>query len=266
MFCNDCGRIGTDNQIVCPSCGRPLNQEPHISDITSGNVAICDTCSAMNVANANFCRVCGHQMAPFVVPREGDALFSGAGSQVPFVFGETDRPFPEENDVFAEPDAVDAGEFRQGDDDYGAGAVNATFVPVSGRHESLLERLDRMERELDENRREPLPENALSPPDELDEHEEALKNIAYTLDSLITDLLEAEASEYAFPGFIQPEDTPSEAHDEAAPPARDAGKPEQESDKKSRRLQEILMVLTLIAAIFMVGLSFGLWGSFFFCR
>jgi hypothetical protein len=196
-------------------------------------------------------------MALFEVPREGDAPLSSEQAY---------QPSLTENDVFVEPDVVDAGEFRQGDDDYGTSTVNATFVPVSGRHESLLERLDRLERELDESRREPLPENSLSPPDELDEHEEALKNIAYTLDSLITDLLEAEASEYACPGFIQPEDTPPEAKDEAAPPAHDADEREHGPDKKSRRLQEILMVATLIAAIFMVGLSFGLWGSYFFGR
>jgi hypothetical protein len=168
------------------------------------------------------------------------------------MFGQTSPPSPAENDVFLESDATNT--------------INATFVPVAGRHESLLERLDRMEKELEEKRSEPLPESVLSPQNELDEHEEALKNIAYTLDSLITDLLEAEAGEYSFPGFIQPEGTPSDAKDETVPPVYEADKREHEPDKKGKRLQEILMLLTLIAAIFMVGLSFGLWGSFFFGR
>jgi RNA polymerase subunit RPABC4/transcription elongation factor Spt4 len=261
VFCNDCGHISTDSEGVCPLCGKPLNQEPHISDITSGNIMICDACSAMNVANANFCRVCGNQKASFEVPYTADEL--SAGSQDSFVFQRPFQTSSAENGDFAEPD----GEFRQSGDDYGTSTVNATFVPVAGRHESLLERLDRMERELEESRRAPLPESMLSSPDELDQHEETLKSIAYTLDSLITDLLEAEAGEYAFPGFVSPEETPSEAKDEAAQPAREAdNKQEHEPDKKSKRVQEILMLFTLIAAIFMVGLSFGLWGSFFFGR
>jgi hypothetical protein len=199
----------------------------------------------MNIADSNFCRVCGNQIAPFDVTYIEDTLSFDSGSQVILA----------ENGVAA------------GNDDYGVSAVNATFVPVTGGHGSLLERLDKMERELEENRREPLPESALNPADELDKYEETLKNIAYTLDSLITDLLEAEAGEYSFPGFIRPEDTPSEAKDEsAAQPAKEAVKQDIEPGKKSKRLQEILILFTLIAAIFMVGLSFGLWGSYFFGR
>jgi hypothetical protein len=195
-----------------------------------------------------------------------DVLPFDAALQVPFVFQQSFQP-QAESDVLAESDSI---EFRRRDDDYGISIANTTFVPVSGGHESLLERLDRMERELEENLKEPLSESELNPPDELDEHEEALKNIAYTLDSLITDLLEAEAGEYAFPGFIQPKDTlSSNVKDEAVQPAKEteAGKEEHEPDnKKSRRMQEILMLVTLIAAIFMVGVSFGLWGSYFFGR
>jgi hypothetical protein len=217
----------------------------------------------MNIANSSFCRVCGNQTAPFDVSYAADILSSDAESRLPLVFRQPPLSSSEENDVFAGPDP---GDYRQSGDDYAASAMNATFVPVSGRHESLLERLDRMEKELEENLREPLPEGAPNSPDDLDKHEETLKNIAYTLDSLITDLLEAEAGEYAFPGFIKPEDMPSEARDEAAQPAGETDKREHEPDKKSKKVQEILMLFTLIAAIFMVGLSFGLWGSYFFGR
>ncbi|MDR1965232.1 MAG: hypothetical protein LBQ36_00860, partial [Synergistaceae bacterium] len=95
--------------------------------------------------------------------------------------------------------------------------------------------------------------------DDLDKHEETLKNIAYTLDSLISDLLEAEVREYAFPDFIHPDETGFPAKE--APKAPQHQQPEA---KTGRNIQEILVIGALIAAIFLVGLSFGLWGSYYF--
>jgi hypothetical protein len=212
----------------------------------------------MNIANSSFCKVCGKEIAsPYAV----DVLLPGVYQQVPDIFQQPLQTSPAENDSFMEPDAET---FSQRDDDYGKNTMNATFVPVASKHESLLERLDRMERELDDKRREPLPETPLSLPDDMDKHEAALKDIAYTLDSLITDLLEAEAGEYSFPGLVRSDETSSETQDEVISASKGIEKREHGSDKNnSRKLQEILMLATLIAAIFMVGLSFGLWGSFF---
>jgi hypothetical protein len=117
-----------------------------------------------------------------------------------------------------------------------------------------------MEKELETRQNEGYaPEPVADGPDVLDEHEETLKNIAYTLDSLISDLLEAEIREYAFPDFIHPDETGFPL--KAPPPPR---RPKKELLKKGRNVQEILVILALVAAIFLVGLSFGLWGSYFF--
>jgi hypothetical protein len=206
----------------------------------------------MNIADSRFCRVCGRQLAQSRVSYD--------------VYAAAPDIYPQAPEMFQAAGFVEPGGdvFPQDDESYVQNAMNATFVPVTSKHESLLERLDRMERELEDKRREPLPENALSLPDELDRHEDELKEIAYTLDSLISDLLEAEAGEYAFPGFVRTDDAPVETRDEIVPPPKETEKQKIESDKKNGVLQEILIVATLIAAIFIVGLSFGLWGSYFF--
>ena len=128
---------------------------------------------------------------------------------------------------------------------------------VSGP-ESLLANLDKMERELERIQNEP-PPYTVPPlgPDKLDLHEETLRNIAFKLDSLLADLLEAEAREYECPEFPP--------HDETDPSLNTAAA-QQSGDriKHGRNVQEILVIAVLIAAVFLVGMTFGLWGSFFF--
>jgi len=246
VFCNDCGFVSTGNERVCSACGHYLHTEPHISDITSGGVVSCDVCSEMNLDGSNFCRACGKKLK-MAEPQLAEAIASYAaayaGTQTTSA-----QTYPIEGT-------------RALDNEYQAPEADEEFAAqIQPRHESLLEKLDRMEKELETRQNEMLPEaKETTEPDELDAHEEALKSIAYTLDSLIADLLEAEVREYAFPDFIHP--------DETGFPLKDTPKPAQHKDprsKKERNLQEALVILALIAAIFLVGLSFGLWGSFFF--
>ena len=120
-----------------------------------------------------------------------------------------------------------------------------------------LEKLDMMELELEKMRNEPphyIPPSIV--PDKLDAHEETLKKIALKLDTLLADLLEAEVREYTYPDF--PPDEADTLRKHAA--ATQSGHPE----KRRRSLLEILVMATLIAAVFLVGMTFGLWGSFFF--
>lgn len=126
-----------------------------------------------------------------------------------------------------------------------------------GSRESQLKKLDLMERELEKMRNEP-PYYILQPrsPDKLDLHEESLKKIALKLDTLLADLLEAEVREYSYPEF---------ASDETGAPRKSAVTPQRRGPEKQRRSPlEVLVMITLIAAVFLVGMTFGLWGSFFF--
>ena len=128
------------------------------------------------------------------------------------------------------------------------------FMTNTGEYENLSANLDRMEQELEKIRNEP-PPYTVPPlgPDKLDLYEETLKNIAQNLDTLLADLLEAEVREYTYPEFPTPDETINRA---PAAPSRDA-------DDQRRSIQEILVIATLIAAVFLVGMTFGLWGSFF---
>lgn len=235
MFCNSCGYSNTETGLNCAACGYELQAEPHISDVTSGDVASCDICGSLNIHGSNFCRFCGKKLnpTPFAVP-------------APALAGTLQGAAPAE-------------------DAYGN--KQAAFMPIPEKHESLLEKLDRMEREFATLKTEALPPEPdqegipqLDPQQldaQLDAHEETLKTIAFTLDTLITDLLEAEAREYAFPEFIHPDETGFPLND--IPQTDDA--PE---EKKGRNLQEVIAVIALVSAIFLVGMTFGLWGSYFF--
>jgi hypothetical protein len=180
----------------------------------------------MNIQGANFCRVCGRRFTAATLHPVPQPVFVGA-------YAET---------------APDETSFS---------GKQAAFMAVPEKPESLLEKLDRMERELESRQNEILPETEQSDSnnDQLNAHEETLKNISFTLDSLIADLLEAEVREYAFPEFIHA--------DEADFPTKEAHVSSVMGNvKKSRSVQEIVVIFALIAAIFLVGMTFGLWGSF----
>jgi hypothetical protein len=204
---------------------------------SSENTVMCDSCGCANAAFASYCSKCGGEL--FVSSAPLTAVRVGADGAL----------ISDEAPLMREP-------LFQGPNE-------PESYAVSLRHESLLAKLDRMEQDLASinDIREP---DLTSEDDEDDDeqadfglHEEALKNISYTLDSLITDLLEAEIKEYTFPDFIHP--------DESGFPLKDAIRVHKEPDlPKKKSLQEILVIVALVAAIFMVGLSFGLWGAYFF--
>ena len=125
-------------------------------------------------------------------------------------------------------------------------------------YKNLLANLDGMEQELEKIRNEP-PHYTLPPlgPDKLDLYEETLKNITLNLDTLLADLLDAEVREYTFPEFPTEDETNPSWKNTTATQSGD-------EDKQGRSVHEILVIATLIAAVFLVGMTFGLWGSFFF--
>jgi hypothetical protein len=188
----------------------------------------------MNANGARFCHVCGRILSEPIKPIAKPAFVVAC------------QPAPAD-DPYAEmpPTPGETTENRQ-----------ATFLPVPEKHESLLERLDRMEHELESRKGETPPETGEGGHEHLDEQEEALKNIAYTLDTLITDLLEAEAREYAFPEFIHP--------DETGFPLKTASAMVESDEKKRRSLAQVLLMAALVVAIFLVGTTFGLWVWYFF--
>jgi len=123
---------------------------------------------------------------------------------------------------------------------------------------NLLENLDEMERELETIQNSP-PSNT-SPstgPDKLDAYEETLTNIASKLDTLLADLLEAEVMEYTYPEFLHSEEIGLALKSVAVAQGKSL-------QRRGRSLQEVLVIAILIVAVFLVGMTFGLWGSFFF--
>jgi hypothetical protein len=92
----------------------------------------------------------------------------------------------------------------------------------------------------------------------LTEHELALASISNALDELIGDLLNAEAREYSVAaGTPALDSTPASR----AGALKSGGAPDGAPGK--RGFQEIIVMTILVAAIFLVGLSFGLWGLYF---
>jgi hypothetical protein len=125
--------------------------------------------------------------------------------------------------------------------------------PVSARHESFIAKLDKLEEELEARQSLPIVEKLEQ---EFDERQNTLDSLSAALDSLISDLLEVEIHEYAIPDFIHP--------DESGFPSMDPASYEKKPPvQKKRSLHEILLIAALITAIFLVGASFGLWGSYF---
>ena len=134
----------------------------------------------------------------------------------------------------------------------------AASIQASEMSESLLSKLDKLELELEKMRNQAPPDTPPPlRPDKLDAYEETLKGVALKLDSLLADLLEAEVMGYTYPDFLPLDETGLILKNTAV--GQDRGR-----EKQSRSVQEILVIATLIAAVFLVGMTFGLWGSFFF--
>jgi hypothetical protein len=215
-----------------------LRHELHISDVAVGNVVLCGICGSPNIDDSKYCRVCGRKLA--VVSEHLSVLV--AAPAVP--------PLPEP-EPSAEPEPLpDSPEPKP------PATQTPAFIPVVPRRASFLERLDKMELDLEAIHSAALPEGKPETSDKLDAHEETLKRIAFTLDTLIADLLEAEVREYTFPGFDNPE--------EKAPAVNIRSVMDiVESVKKGRSAQEVIVLAALTIAIFLVGMTFGLWGTYF---
>jgi hypothetical protein len=236
LFCNNCGYSNATDMANCSVCGAVLRHELHISDVALGNVVLCGICGSPNIGDSKYCRVCGrklaiapeHPPAPIAAPAFSPAPDPSAGQE------------PRAAAIAPEPSV----------------APTPAFIPVISKHENFLERLDKMELDLEAMHSSALPESERGTPDQLDAHEETLKRIAFTLDTLIADLLEAEVREYTFPGFEHSEAKPQAVNDNSVLAIV--------SDiKKGKSVQEIIVLAALTIAIFLVGMTFGLWGTYF---
>jgi hypothetical protein len=126
---------------------------------------------------------------------------------------------------------------------------------IAIQHENLISRLDMMDRELEAKKLREYAANSPADPS-LAERGDALDALSTTLDSLIADLLDVEIKEYSVPDFIHP--------DESGFPSRNPAAYKPRKQTKSLSIQEIMVIIVLIAAIFLVGMSCGLWSSYFF--
>jgi hypothetical protein len=220
-----------------------MSPEPHISDVAGGNAAVCKACGAANAKDAAYCRECGQRLSAVKIPSDG------ASGDIAATRRKGASPPGMTRD--------DAG----GDDDHRdeAGAAVYEITPSSPPElrKYLLEKLDMMERELETTKQEAFPESERKEHvDKLDEYEEALKNIAFRLDALISDLLKAEAREYSFSDLTRVDGDSFVQKSAAAKIDR--------LKMKSRNTLETIVLVVLIAVIFLTGMIFGLWGGYFF--
>ena len=251
MYCNNCGYPNPAGQSACGACGTVMAPEPHISDVTSGNVVICWACHAANINDSIYCRECGRRLYAAKIPARG-------------VNGDFAEAIRQDISLPGEPcgDAVRAErreEARAAAYETNPPSAETSALPSTAPKPPniLLEKLDMMERELDAKKQEPLPEPEREAKfDKLREYDETLKDIAFRLDTLISDLLKAEAQEYSF------SDSPRVDGKSFAKNGTNAKR--DPLKKKSRNLQYVIVLIALIAAIFLVGMTFGLWGSYFF--
>jgi hypothetical protein len=227
-----------------------MASEPHISDVTSGNVMICGTCGTANLKDSIYCRECGWRLPGAKIPAYGiDGGLADAGRQGLSSYGDAVRADRQDDARAAAYEAYPA-----------SGDVRAVPSAPAEPRKSMLEKLDLMERELEAKKQEAIPEPERgAEPDKLDEHEETLKSIAFRLDALISDLLKAEAQEYAFV------DSPRVDEKNFGKNGASAGRGTLKNKVKNSQEMVVMIVLAaLIAAIFLVGMTFGLWGSYFF--
>jgi hypothetical protein len=226
-----------------------MASESHISDVASGNVAICGACGGANPIGSSYCRECGRRLSAAKIPVNGakDDL-AGSGRQNASRNRDTSSVNSREEARAAIYETYPS-----------SGEASALSSTLPEPQKSPLEKLDMLERELEAKRQEPLPEpEHRGEPDKLDEHEETLKNIAFRLDALISDLLKAEAQEYSF--------SDSQRIDKKSF-AKNSANAKRNRLKKKVSTQEVIVLIVLIAliaAIFLVGMTFGLWGTYFF--
>jgi hypothetical protein len=232
-------------------CGCALERVSRNAVHVEEEGVLCPSCSFQNEGHVNFCRSCGVRFDTAIAEKVSRLAAVGAVSDVS----------DERVSVWLGEDDHNVGmdlDYERRDDDMAENVstqrINAS-ENVSTKHESLLAKLDKLEEELEARMKEPLPEPKAP---RVDERQAKLDSLSSTLDALISDLLEVEINEYSFPDFIHPDESGFPSMD---PASYLAGK--KKPDSKKKNLQDIIVITALITAIFLVGLSFGLWGSYF---
>jgi|GEM_PF-3457325 len=216
--------------MLCHSCG-VVNPDDASYCVTCGFSLVsdisCPFCATRNDERAALCRSCGKPIAAEA------AVFSGGGRA--------------KQQFFMQP--LEIPEERES-------------APAKPSRESLLAKLDRMEEDFAS--RLVAQNGVLSTEEEgapsvspWDVREDSLVTMSSTLDDLIADLIDAEINEYLTPDFIHPDET---GFPQPAP------KSEIEADSPKNRKQDfsfvdVLVLIALTIAIFLVGMTVGLWGS-----
>jgi hypothetical protein len=191
-------------------------------------------CDSINDDDSIYCESCGAVLRIAAVAA-GSGLPDMSPPSSSFAAEDHHDLFPVDSDIMVGPAGDDVDE-------------------VSIRHERLISKLDMMDRELEAKMRE----SAANLPGDsaFVEGGDALNALSTTLDALIADLLDVEIKEYSTPDFIHP--------DESGFPSRNPAAYKPRKQAKNLSLQEIVVIIVLTAAIFLVGMSCGLWSSYFF--
>lgn len=222
MLCGSCGFTSSNDANFCSMCGVSLTPTAHRK--SSLGTVLCRSCGQLNEDVAVFCRACGKKIPSSIVV--GPTLF--------------------QSDLAPEDDYHDSQDCRESIDKF-----------AQSRHESLLARLDRLERDIVsklEDSRQPR-ENE---PATWETKGDNLMTMSSTLDDLISDLIGAEINEYMKPDCIPPDAT-------GFPTPHLSVVPKTEKSRGIDRRQMIvdtLVVLALVLAVFMVGMTAGIWGIY----
>ncbi len=238
MLCKGCGFTNSNDASFCSMCGVVLM--PTAGRQAALGTIPCPSCSSLNEDVAVFCRACGARIAVAVAAEVPAMAAVGAASSVDGFMSLLD-PLERERPA--------------------AAAIDVDGQSAATRHESLLAKLDRMEQDISSRLSETLPTYEIEEPEpdlaQWDAREDNLASLSTTLDGLIADLLDAEINEYLTPDFIHPDETGFPSPD----PAAYAPKP-QKQERRVIRVIDVLVIIALIVAVFLVGMTVGLWGSY----
>lgn len=230
MICRSCGDANLDDALFCAKCSADLSDYQESSearkDVSRASRPVSQGASISNAAKA-----------------VKSAVFSGVGYKDAAAFRYLLEDPGEDNPVLEQPRGIEE------DDDEG---------PISVREESLLAKLDRMEEDIASRLSETkaaldLENEKLTIDSEWNTKEHNLVSMSSTLDDLIVDLLDAEINEYLSPDLIHP--------DETGFPAPQPNNSVKKHKNTGQYIIDALVIIALTIAIFLVGMTVGLWGS-----
>ena len=232
MLCGGCGFLNIDGARFCAACGMQLQRRRDFGVGAALSGVCCQECGSLNKEDSAYCVSCGAVLHAAAV---------AAGSNLPDASPSVPNFAPSgRHDIFP----VDPGI-----------VINPLDDEILRRRESIISNLDKLDSELEARRRESTA--SLADDSRPEERADALSALSTTLDSLIADLLDVEIKEYSVPDFIHPDES-------GFPPRNPAAYKPRRKPAKNLSFQEILLVIALTAAIFLVGMSCGLWSSYFF--